>query len=170
MLERLLKRKRSQIEKLTNDPLTIEVGGYSDPKTKKTIELREPNLDTLGRDLSIKRVGIVGYLTANQGFIEKAVTNPSSLSVKDVVSFDSIPDAALEMLGDLVGEDKEYVLKEMHGKETVVLLEKYLELIGWDIIVKTFTQAWQSWNAMVTAATGKTEMPSAPPPPRSAGQ
>lgn len=154
-----LRRNRTATDKVINAPLTMEVGGYSGKKTRKTIELREPNLEVLGKHLTLLGAGLTDFLRKNHELLSKLMQDPESISTSDSVDFGAVPDASLALIADLVGEDVDWVRLEMTGKQTVVILERYLDLMGWDLIAKTFTQAWQSWNAALGVAKGQMTPP-----------
>lgn len=148
-------RKRTETEKVVNAPIVMEVGGYSGKQTRKQIELREPNLEVLGKHLNLIAGGLSDFLSKNHQLLEKVLSDPKKLTSKDGIDFAAIPTACLSLIADLVGEDREWVEKEMSGKQTVVVLGQYMDLIGWDLITETFTHAWQSWNAALDLANKK---------------
>jgi hypothetical protein len=161
----ILNRKRTPAQRVVNAPLVMHVGGFSGKKTVKTIELREPNLELLGKHLTLIAGGLTDFLSKNHEMLASLMTDPSKLSAKQSIEFGAIPTASLALIAELVGEDVDWVLKEMSGQQTVVVLERYLDLIGWDLITKTFTQAWQNWNAALDMTAKMT-----PTPLRSAGR
>jgi hypothetical protein len=150
------------MDRLVNDGVEFKVGGAAGKEHIKTIELREPSLHTLGKHLAMFTAGLTEFLQVNHEMVQILMKDPSKLTTTNIVNFGMLPSAMLTIIADLVGETEQWVELHMTGKETVLVMSTYLDMIGWDLIVQTFTQAWQSWNMAVSAAMEKKKPATAP--------
>jgi hypothetical protein len=145
-------------DRLVNAPVELWVGGRQNSKPKK-ITLREPSLLGLGKHISLISGGLIQAVQKNAGLFDR-IAKKAKLSKDETFDFGDVPEATVLLLCDIVGEDEEYVMNEMTARQATAVISTYLDLVGWDYIVETFTQAWQKWQAAFEKATG---MPSAPP-------
>ena len=157
--------KRSDIEKLVNEPVPVTVGGAGEREPKE-VEIREPSRRKFREHLMIVVSAISQFLKTNENFLRRAFSESEKLTKEDVLAF-NLPEAIDAIIADLVGEDMDYVNDEMTERQSTAVLSTYLDLIGMDYIHSCFSQALQGWKAaaqkMIAEAAPKMGTP--PPPP-----
>lgn len=147
---------QSDSEKLINAGITIDVGGAGEDPITKRVTIREPNNRRLGTHISMMREAVSLAIKDNWPFFWAVMNDPEKLGPEDMMQFGVVADSIASVVGDLVGEDAEWVAEQMTGRQTVEVWEAYLGLIGWDYVVSAFTLARRSWTQALTAAQTET--------------
>lgn len=145
---------RTELDVLLNEPIVITIGTAEEPKR---IEIREPSNAELGEYLSLIDGALKRMLRDNMPIIKAAVTGGDYTKLQYNPAW--MVDATFPVVAKIVGESQEYVETKMSARQSVAVINAFIDVIGWEFLKERFLSAAKAWSQTATQSNGNAEAP-----------
>lgn len=154
---------RGDEEKLFNPPQMVMVGGCGESEQKK-VAIREPSIEVLDEHIQLFIEGITGEEQEDSGWFAELRRDPtgfvSSIKPWKKGRLKPVVGSFSPLIAKLVGESREYVLKEMSLTQALLVILAYMRAVGMFRIQQLLMSALEEWSGPEGA---ETEGPIQPP-------
>lgn len=151
-------RRRTREEELLNIGVEVVVGGLGSKPAKRVL-IRQPSIFRFRRHVGMILSGMKEMFKGKTGqeFLANLQAVLSSSSAENASAHGSmvldnlehaepIARAIGELIGDLVGENSDYVYHEMGPEQVALVLKTYGDVVGYDRLKQVFRQALREKN------------------------